>query len=73
MNHGADCELFHQRLKKDAKLWRLLVIDIGELRQQNGDALTIGNCRICWSTIARPAQTSPPTRRVMPASTVDID
>lgn len=56
LRHGTRADAAHDDMKLDPTLWDRLVIPIGTMPDGDGAVLELGNCRLCLSTIARPAR-----------------
>lgn len=55
LKHNMSAKAFHEALKADVELWDRLTTPVGVMDDGAGNLLDLANCRVCLSTIAKPA------------------
>lgn len=55
LRHNISARAFHEALKGDGELWDRLTVPVGVCDDGAGNLLDLANCRVCLSTIAKPA------------------
>ncbi len=56
LGHNVSSRAFHDALKNSTELWDRLTTPVGLMDDGAGNLLDLANCRVCLSTIARPAK-----------------
>lgn len=56
LKHSASALAFHEALKADGELWDRLTTPVGVMDDGAGNLLDLANCRVCLSTLAKPAK-----------------